>query len=208
VKGTRADAEQALLRLRLELFDGTSSNPRDTTVAELLAAWLNWASPRLSPSTRREYDRIVRVHLVPSLGRLPIRRLRPVDIDRMMDDLRKGGLAPRSIRGIHAVLRRALNQAVKWEWIERNPVALASPPAVWSPEIRPPSLLAVMELIAAVRQHNDDIADFFHVAAMTGMRRGEIAGLRWDDIDVERRALTVRHSVVHAGPGEVVVKAP
>ena len=80
-KGTRADSEQALLRLRLELFDGTSSKARDTTVAELLAAWFNWASPRLSPSTRREYDRIVGVHLVPSLGGLPLGRLRRVDID-------------------------------------------------------------------------------------------------------------------------------
>jgi integrase len=207
VHGTLDEAEQALLRLRLELLDGASVDAEQATVADLLDSWLTWATPRLSPTTARRYDQIVRVHLVPRLGSVVLRRLTPATIDRTLGDLERTGLAPLTVRHIHAVLRRALNQAVRWGMLTRNPAVLASPPPARAGEIRPPSPADVVRLIKAVRAEDEDAADFFHVAATTGMRRGELCGLQWDDIDYDAGTLTVRRSVAETGTGNVV-KAP
>jgi hypothetical protein len=96
----------------MELLDGTDLDSDRATMADLLEACLSWTTPRLSPTTVRRYHQIVAVHLVPRLGPVRLRRLTVAMVDRTLSDLQRSGLAPLTVRHIHAVLRRALNQGV------------------------------------------------------------------------------------------------
>ena len=98
----------------------------------------------LAWSTRVTYKGYVERTILPTLGHLPLRRLDTATLDRFYSELRgRGGhggrpMAPATVRQIHAILRRALDQAARWGWIAANPAALASPPRLGSAEIRPP----------------------------------------------------------------------
>jgi hypothetical protein len=164
-RGTRGDAEAALARLVLEVGSGGRAS-LDATVGELIRQWFELAQPDLSPSTVRGYERTIRVYLLPHLGDTPVGRLKVSDIDRLYARLRSGGgaqgapLATATVRQAHAILRRALQQGVKWGWLDRNPAALASPPRVRHPQIAPPEPADVVAIIEAAKSVDPDLATY------------------------------------------------
>jgi integrase len=212
VSGTRAEAEQVLLRLRLEQGDGRQIEAERATVADLLTTWLSSVETRLSPTTLRGYRSIVAKYVIPAIGSVSLRRLTGADLDRLYRDLeqrggtRTSGLSPTTVRQTHAVLRRALGQAVKWGWLERNPATLASPPTARRHELTPPTPGTAADLVVAARADDDDLADFICLAITTGARRSELCALQWDDVDEVAALLHVRRAVVERGPGDLVVK--
>ncbi len=134
VRGERREAEIALGRLLGEIDDGQHA-VRAGTVGDLCERWFAHAAPDLSPSVVPEHRRLLDNRILPRWGTTPLRRLRTADLDLWYAELgRSGGLkgggplAPNSVTRIHAVLRRALAQGVKWGWITINPAAKASPP--------------------------------------------------------------------------------
>jgi integrase len=88
-------------------------------------------------------------------------------------------MAPATVRQVHAIVRRALDQAARWGWIAANPAALASPPRLGSAEIRPPTPEEVSRLLETAYQADPDFAVLVWLAATTGARRGELCALRW-----------------------------
>jgi integrase len=106
-------------------------------------------------------------------------------LDRFYSELRgRGGvggrpMAPATVRQVHAILRRALDQAARWGWIPANPAALASPPRLGSAEIRPPTPEEVSRLLETAYAADPDLAVLLWLAATTGARRGELCALRW-----------------------------
>jgi integrase len=120
----------------------------------------------------------------------------------------KKGLAPLSVRHVHAVLHRACKDAVRWGRLSRNPVEAADPPRIsgngrsemktWSAEQLGAFLTAV---------HDDRLRALWHTLAMTGMRRGEALGLLWEDVDLENARLSVRRALIPSGR-QVVVSEP
>jgi integrase len=121
-----------------------------------------------------------------------LRRLDTATLDRFYSELRgRGGvggrpMAPATVRQIHAILRRALDQAARWGWIPANPAALASPPRLGSAEIRPPTPEEVSRLLETAYEADPDFAVLLWLAATTGARRGELCALRWGSIDLRR----------------------
>jgi integrase len=97
---------------------------------------------------------------------------------------------------VHAILRRALQQGVKWEWIATNPAMLATTPKVRQFKVDPPNPEAVMKLIEAASKEDPDFACFLVLAATTGARRGELCALRWSAINFEDETLTIASAVV------------
>ena len=169
----------------------------DTTVAERLDKWLDLVADELSPTTLRGYRGVVRGKIVPALGAVKIRKLRPSQIDALYLALvRDEGLAPATVRQVHAVLRRTLSQAVKWGWIQANPAVNASPPRSRRPDIRPPDLAEVRKLIAEADASAPDFATFLRLMVATGLRRGEACALRWSDLDVDAASLLVERAII------------
>jgi integrase len=196
VRGTKREAERELAALVNEVSDGQETNS-NATVADVLARWLDLAADHLSPTTLDEYKRLVANRIEPTLGNIPVRRLTTRRLDGFYQALaHEGGLAPASIRQVHAVIRRGLGQAVKWGWIRSNPAVGASPPRLRRRELAPPEPLDLRKLMVEAEEEDHEFAVCLRLLATTGMRRGEACGLRWTDLNVEARTLVVQRAVV------------
>ncbi len=114
------------------------------------------------------------------------------------------GLSPASVRHVHAVLRGALGQAVKWGWVPVNPAASASPPKIRRKEIHPPSIADTRTLLDAADAHDPELGALLRVLTATGARRGEVCGLRWSDLDRGSHTLSIQRSVASIAGGTVV----
>jgi integrase len=132
----------------------------------------------------------VRLHLVPTLGRLSLAELRPDHVDELLRAKLAAGLSPRTVSYIRAVLRRALGQAVRWGLVGRNVATLVDPPRQVRTEIAPLSPTECHRLLEQV--HGDRLEALSVVALASGLRQGELFGLRWSDIDLEAPSVTVR----------------
>lgn len=112
-----------------------------------------------------------------------------------------GPLSPSSVRQIHAIIRRALGQAVKWGWVQTNVAANATPPKVRTSKPRPPTIRAVAALIEAAQEKDPEFGLAVLLAAATGARRGELCAIRWSDVDLDAGTICIRRSVWQAGKG-------
>jgi integrase len=210
-RGGKRAAEDALARFVTEVA-GILPTARDATVGELVAEWFELAKADLSPSTVRGYEVSIRCYIVPALGELRLDKLRAAQLDQLYARLRAGQhpaqrpLATSTIRLVHAILRRALQQGVKWGWISTNPALAATPPRVRHRTIEAPAPEVVGRLIERATSEDADFGAFLHLAATTGARRGELCGLCWKAVDLERGVLTIAVSLVHAADGSLVAK--
>ncbi len=164
----------------------------DGTLVDLARQWRPFAEVNLSPTTLHEYDRLLEKRILPRFGATKVRSIRAADIDAFYADLRRrgradgGALGAQSIQHIHALLRRLLNQAVRWGSIATSPVTRASPPRVHRHELTNPKPEVVAKLIEQAEKKDSDLATFLRLAAVTGARRGELCALRWTDIGRHR----------------------
>jgi integrase len=210
-RGGKRDAEDALARLVLEV-SGAVPTARDATVGDLVAEWFELAKADLSPSTVRGYEVSIRRYITPVLGEVPLDQLRPAQLDQLYARMRAGQnpaerpLATATIRLTHAILRRALQQGVKWGWLSSNPAVLATPPRVRHRTIDAPLPESVGLLIDRAASENEDLGAFLQLAATTGARRGELCALRWSAVDLDGGALTIACSMVHGADGLLVEK--
>ncbi len=187
----------------------------NVTVSELLARWLEHAEPDLAPSTAHTYRSYIDRVIVPRIGTVPIAELTTADLDRLYSALRrtkrKGKneqpLAAATIRQVHAILRRALRQAVRWGWLDRNPAAEASPPAQGQTRATAPEPDVVVRLLDAAAAIDADVAVFLRLAVITGARRGELCALRWTDVDLDAGSATIARSLT-ALPGRGIEEKP
>ena len=210
VRGSRAEAQRALRRLLEEVEDGQHKalEGGSRTFGELLDEWLtHTAAADRSPTTIARYRSVIEWQLKPALGSVALERLET----KLFDDLYRslaGELAPASIRKAHVVARAALDRAIRWGWILRNPATAAEPPTVHAIHVRPPEPAEVRQLILAAERDDPLFAVYLRLAAATGARRGELCALRWSDVDLDAGRLTVERSVivVDGGVREVPTK--
>jgi integrase len=206
VHGTINDARKVLVELNREVDSGRL-RATEGTVAHLMTKWLEASEPNLSPSTLRRYRILLRVHILPGLGEVRLSRLSSADLDGFYAQLRDKGLAPATVGQVHAIIRRALNQAIKWGWLAVSPAKNATPPRLSRPDHRPPDPGSVLRLIdAAFESRAPEFGTFLRVAAATGARRGELCALRWIDVDAENGRLRVAHSIVEAEDDSLILK--
>jgi integrase len=199
VKGSRKDAEREL-RDRLHAVDtGEHADPNKMTIAEWLGRWLTIVQGEVEPKSYERYQFTVARHLVPALGKTRITKLRKDDIEIAYSrwatggrlDRKAGGLAPRTRRHIHMVLRAALDRAVEAKIITRNPAvfprkrlpkAPRKPLETWTAE----QGKVFLDAIIGDRLYMPTL-----IALATGRRRGEILSLKWKHIDLERGTVEV-----------------
>ncbi|MGH8903791.1 MAG: tyrosine-type recombinase/integrase [Egibacteraceae bacterium] len=127
----------------------------------------------------------MRVHAVPAIGRVRLSKLAPQHLQRLYADRLTAGVSAQSVVHLHRTLHRALGQALKWGLVARNIATLVDPPRVARPEIEPLSAEEARRLLEAAK--GDRLEALYVVALTTGLRRGELLGLRWSDVDLGER---------------------
>ena len=158
-----------------------------------LEEWLD--SLRVRPRTAESYRSIVRRYLEPAIGRVPLARLQPEHVLAMLRDLerREPPLSPTTVRYVYVVLRITLGRALKHRYVLRNVAALIDPPARARHELQPMSAEQARAFLASLR--GDRLEALYRLAITSGLRQGELLGLRWRDIDLVGATLTVRHTL-------------
>ena len=145
----------------------------------------------LSPTTLRTYRAQVEQIIRPRLGKIVLTRLTPKHLDDLYRHMKEEGRSPKTIRNYHAIISSALHQGVRWEWVRENVAEKAKPPRVAQRRVKAPSVEAVRSVIEAAEDRDPRLAPLLMLAALTGMRRGELCALRWTDVDLERGELDV-----------------
>lgn len=191
---TRAEVIQRLSQAQRQLHDGYAPRDERLTVERYLTEWLaESVKPRVRPSTYRSYEMLVRQHLVPDLGRQPLAKLTAAQVQALLNRKLAAGLSPRSVHHVRAVLRRALNQAVRWGLVARNVATLVDAPLVPRFEVAAMSPEQAKAFLSAVS--GDRLEALYTAALATGLRQGELLGLRWADVDLDHGELNVRHAL-------------
>jgi len=180
---------------------GAYVEPTRETVGSFLNRWLaDYARVKVAPTTFERYEEIVRLHLIPVLGHHPLAKLQPLHIQgyytRALKSGRRrseGGLSAQTVLHHHRVLREALQQAVRWLLLARNPADAVEPPRPSRKETRVICAQEAAELLSHVEGTRLYVPVL--LAVTTGMRRGEILGLRWRDVNFDASVLAVRQTL-------------
>ena len=182
--------EQLTIALRAHL-QGLPVASERLSLGRFLDSWLvDSVKATVRPRTLQSYTELVRIHLGPGLGRIPLSKLTPQDVQRLINRKLAAGLSPRRVQYIHAVLRRALGQAEKWGLVARNVAKLVNAPRVVQAEIDPFTPGEARAFIQAIR--GERLEALYALAITTGMRQAELLGLFWSDVDLDKRELAIR----------------
>ena len=201
VTGTHREAERELSRLLVEVDEGRFVASPAMTLNDLLDRWLDVKRQAVEPSTLASYQWIARRDVRPALGDRKVGSLRPIDLDMLYSELGGRGLSVRTVRICHTVLRQSLEQARRWGFIARSPAVDASPPPQRREEVTPPTVEQVLTLLDAAYEEDPAFGTYLWVISATGCRRGEVCALRWTDVDLDRRELSVRRAIVQVEGG-------
>lgn len=197
---TKRDAETALAEVTIQVRTGTWTDDNGVTVAAWLGSWLERKEKiGLRPATIRVYRQHINDYLTPSLGSLRLRDLRPGHVADLLDKLQAGSgtgghtLSASTVTRVHACLRSALSTAVKMRLVSFNAARDVELPKVVRRRVKPWQPDELGAFLDAVQ--SDRLAALFEAVAASGMRRGEVCGLRWDDLDAEAGAIIVRQQL-------------
>jgi integrase len=211
-KGTKRQAQIESARLISIVQAGRYLEPSKTTVAEYLDKWLEHVKSQVSPRTAERYGELARKNIAPLIGSIALTKLTPMAISTAYSTALAsgrrdggGGLAPRTVHHCHRVLKQALAQAVRWELLSRNPADAVDPPKVERATMTTYDLKQTGELVGAMRGTGLFIPTL--LAVLLGMRRGEIAALRWRSVDLEAGQVAVVESAEQMN-GTVRLKPP
>lgn len=198
---TQKDAQRHLAGVVVAVADATYVEPSKQPLGRFLAdEWLPAIAGTVRPLTRQRYERIASLYVARrDIGGVPLRGLTAGHLNGLYAQLEAEGLSIATRRLTHAVLRRALGDAVRWGKLARNPASLADPPSL--PRSRAQAWTAgeLRRFLAHVQQ--DRLYALWRLAATTGMRRGELLGLRWQDVDLEAGRLRVEQQLVPTSGG-------
>jgi integrase len=201
---TRADVARKMAVVMTEVEKGMPVADDRVRMASFLDQWLENVGPTIRPRTLQSYESHVRVHIGPALGSVPLTKLQPRQVQAFINGLLDDGLSPSTVQRVRATLRCALNQARRWGMVQRNVATLIDMPKVERPRFEPMTLEQARRMMDAAASYR--IAPILNVALATGLRQGEILGLRWQDIDLEAGTLTVRYALQRIDGEFILVK--
>jgi integrase len=191
---TRHEVSEEMKRVLREVQVGLNVAPGKQTVAQFLTSWLeDSVKPKNRAETYRSYEWIVRVHLTPHLGHIQLDKLSPQILQSFLNERHQSGLNPTTVKHINATLRAALSCAHRWQMVHQNAAKLVTLPRAekYLPQVLDPA--GAKKLLAATSEHEHSA--MFSVALSLGLRRGEVIGLRWRDVDFEMNELRVQSSL-------------
>jgi integrase len=189
----RKDVANKLAEVKKERGEGLLLDAGSMTVAEFLADWLESEKESVRESTHNRREEVVRLHVNPCIGSTKLTKLNALHVQRLYARKLDEGLSPGTVRLIHANLSKALSKGVRWRLMSVNVARAATAPKNNAEEVKPLTREEVRRLLDAAR--GDRFECLYTLAVTTGMRRGELLGLRYEDIDLKRGTLQVRRSL-------------
>jgi integrase len=205
LKGTRRQVQEAAARIVAEHAGGLYVDPSQQTFADYAAHWeRNWAAQNVSAKTLERYLELIRVHILPAIGSIPIQKLHATNLETLYAGLT---VAPRTKHHVHRLLHTMLERAVRLAVVQRNVASLVDAPNVPDKEIE---ILSQAEIsrVLEVLKGGSWLYPIVMVALGTGMRRGELLALRWKHVDLDGAQLRVEQSLEETKLGGLVFKAP
>lgn len=208
---TRKEVADKIAQALQQIKDGTYLEPTQTTLGEWLDKWLTtYKKGKLKPSTYESYKMLIDTHIKPALGNIPLAKLQAHMLQSFYNeklengraDGKKGGLSTRVVRYLHVVIRQALQQAVKEGLLIRNVADATTPPTVKNKQMRPLTEEELLKFFDAAK--DDRLFAAYVVAVTTGLRRGELLGLCWDCVDLEKGIITVKRQLLALKQGLVL----
>jgi integrase len=207
VKGTRKEAEKELRKQLHEIDTGAFVETSKITVEKFLDRWIEHVRPpKIAPKTFERYGQLVLNNIVPALGSHSLSQLKAIHIDNawsmLLREGRKdgrGGLAPQTVKHCHRLLKQALDQAVRWQLIGRNPADAVETPQVVRGTVNVLDAEQTITLLAAIQATPFYIPTL--IAVMNGLRRGEVLALRWEHLDFDSGYMGVHQSLEQTKKG-------
>ncbi|GAW28546.1 site-specific integrase [Carboxydocella sp. ULO1] len=198
--GRKADAEEFMARLLMDLKQGTFVEPTRMTISDWLDNWLNnYKKNDLRPTTWELYETMARCHIKPAIGALYLHELRTDHLQKLYNDKLKEGKSPQTIHHIHKVIHGALTQAIKNKLLIHDVSQAVTLPKIKRKEI---NVLSSDDMDKFLRLlPGDRLGPAFLLLLGTGMRRGELLGLCWEDIDLENGLVHIRKGLVRTREG-------
>jgi integrase len=173
-------------------------------VEEYLDRWLSDSvSDTVKVTTFERYEQITRLHLKPALGRVKLKALTPAKVRGLYREKLEAGSSARTVRYIHTTLHKALKQAVMDGLIPRNATESVKPPQPSREEMRPLTPDQAKHLLQAAHEDGDRLEALYVLAIHTGLRQGELLGLKWDDVNLKDGSLQVRRTLTMTKDGPV-----
>src|SRR6516225_6055728 len=205
LRGTRREAQEQAAKIIAEHAGGLYVDPSKQTFADFAAHWeANWAAKNVSAKTLERYSELIRIHIIPSIGSIPIQRLHATNLQTLYAKL---PVAPRTKLHIHRLVFLMLRHATQWGVVQRNVASLVDAPAVQDKEIEILSPAEIARVLEVLKDH-PWLHAIVMVALGTGMRRGELLALRWKDVDLDGAKLRVEQALEQTQRGGLVFKAP
>lgn len=195
---TRAEVSSKLSKALADRDGGLVFDAGSLTVGEYLDRWLkDSVKDTVRPSTYERHEGIIRIHLKPALGRIKLKALTPAHVQGFYRGRLDSGLSPATVNKIHVILHKALSQAVKWSLVPRNVTEAVQAPRPAPEEMSPLDKDQTLALLSAASE--DRLEALYVLAVSTGMRQGELLGLSWKDVDLERGIISVRRTLTRTG---------
>lgn len=203
-KGTKREAQTECARLIAELDGGSYIEPSKTTVREFFETWLKHEKANVSPKTHDRYEELLLKNVAPVIGSITLNKLTAAKIDacwtKLLESGRrdgKGGLAPRTVGHCRRVMLTAMEQALKWDLVKKNPVAVTRPPKTERATMSAYGAAETGQMLDALRPTRTFVPAL--LAALCGLRRGEILALRWQHVDLKNAVLSIVASAEQVG---------
>lgn len=195
------EVHEKKLKALSQLQNGDYIEPSKLNLEQWLHTWLwNYKKIKLQSTTFESYESIIRIHIVPLLGKKQLHKLRAEDLQKLYNNKLqfgrldgKGGLSNRTVKYIHIIMKQALSQAIKNGLLIKNVAEATTPPKLIKKEMRVLSLQEQKKFTAAIG--NERLRALFILAPSCGAREGEILALKWDDIDFEKNKIRIDETV-------------
>ena len=191
---TQAECRKKLREATEAVANGTYFEPAKITVAEWFNLWLAEYLGSVKHATAISYGQHVKNHVLPNIGAVKLADLRAPMIQRIYNNLQRQGISPKTIKNLHGCIHKALEVAVRNEYIARNPADVCTLPRIEKSEIQPLDAPDIKKLLEALNGHKHEV--LIKTAMFTGMRIGELIGLTWDCVDFENGVICVKKQLL------------
>jgi len=205
---SKAQALEWLRSISYRVDTGLTYASHQMTLGQLLDEWLAARKPNLAEHTAYYYEQVMREYILPVLGNTPLRKLSPGQIQRLYTAKVQEGVGLRTVQKTHTILHAALNYALKMGMIERNPSKGAQSPKPQPAEMQFLAAEEAQVLLKTAKGNCDPYYAIYYLAIVTGMRQGELLGLKWQDIDFDHGVLNVRRSLKRRPKGDLYLSTP
>ena len=210
------EASKQLALFIAEIEKGNYINPTGYTFKDFVKRWkTDYAETNLEAKTLYRYEYYLKDNIIPAIGHLKLEQIKPLHLldlykkmgqDGARKDGKTGGYSPKTIRHTHTLIRSILEKAVKWQMLAQNPASRVEPPKVQEKEVGFYSDEETIRLMELLQHEPTKYRAITMLAIFTGMRRGEIVGLEWPDVDFEKRIIHVKRSSVYIPKEGIITK--